>query len=160
DAITAEQVGMYLNVIGADCECGLDRSWMQGTMLPVAWDETRREATAAALAFDPEDPMVKMEHSMALSKSAHIAPGSTAPSLSSITYGYQETVVDTIPEGGTSRPEEFVEAPSMPALPPTELPATVPVAPAESLPLSTLALLAIVTLVLLGAVVLVVLRNR
>lgn len=158
DGITALQVGQYLNVIGADCECGLDRRWMQGTMLPVAWDEARHTAAAASLQFDPEDPMVKMEISMALSKSAHTTPGATAPSLSSITYGYQETAVGD-PETEATPVEAPPVAPAVDKVAPAP-PATPPLAAADSLPLSTLVAAGIAGAVLLGAVVLVVLRRR
>jgi hypothetical protein len=148
DAITAEQVGMYLNVIGADCECGLDRSWMQGTMLPVAWDEARRAEAAKALQFDPEDPMVKMEISMALSKSAHSDPSAPAPSLSSITYGYQETTVGD-PSPAPEAAEAAPETPPMPAPAATPIETTSP--PPASIPRTVYAIAAIAGVVILGA---------
>ena len=37
-----------LSIIGADCECGLDRSWMQGDMLLAKWDEAIQTKVAKA----------------------------------------------------------------------------------------------------------------
>lgn len=61
DQITPENLADVLFVIGADCECGLDHRWLQGTMLPARWDAKLQAATAENLGFDPESPMVKME---------------------------------------------------------------------------------------------------
>ena len=57
-----------LNTIGLSCECGLDRSWMQGAMLPMKWDEDVQQQVAQHLGFDPENPAIKMEMSQILSK--------------------------------------------------------------------------------------------
>lgn len=59
--LTAENLTQLLAVIGADCECGLDHHWLQGTMLPARWDEGLQQKVAASLGFDPENPMTKME---------------------------------------------------------------------------------------------------
>lgn len=59
-----------LRTIGLDCECGLDRSWMQGPMIPLKWDSDRQSTIAKQLGFDAEDPMIKMEMSQILSKGA------------------------------------------------------------------------------------------
>ncbi len=61
DTLTADHLAEILFIVGADCECGLDHRWLQGTMLPARWDETLRQKTAESLGFDPESPMVKME---------------------------------------------------------------------------------------------------
>ena len=61
DKITSENLSAILFTIGLDCECGLDKSWMQGTMLPVKWDKTLQNRVAKNLGFDPENPMIKME---------------------------------------------------------------------------------------------------
>ena len=39
DALNADNLTELLYVIGADCECGLDHRWLQGTMLPARWHE-------------------------------------------------------------------------------------------------------------------------
>ncbi len=61
-------VHAVLNTIGLSCECGLDRSWMQGAMLPLKWDEDIQRQVAKHLGFDPENPAIKMEMSQILSK--------------------------------------------------------------------------------------------
>jgi hypothetical protein len=61
DRLAADLLTEMLLVIGSDCECGLDHRFLQGTMLPVRWDETLQQKVAESIGFDPEDPMVKME---------------------------------------------------------------------------------------------------
>jgi hypothetical protein len=61
DKLAADFLTEILFVVGSDCECGLDHRFLQGTMLPVRWDEGLREKMVKSLGFDPEDPMVKME---------------------------------------------------------------------------------------------------
>ena len=61
EKIISENLSSILLTIGMDCECGLDKSWMQGTMLPVRWDKNLQSRVAKSLGFDPENPMVKME---------------------------------------------------------------------------------------------------
>jgi hypothetical protein len=56
-----------LAVIGADCECGLDRSWMQDVSIPLKWDPQRQQTVVNSLGFDPENPMVKIRMSQILS---------------------------------------------------------------------------------------------
>lgn len=68
EEITSNRLFEILSVIGLDCECGLDRSWMQGTLIPLRWNEGTRERTARALDFDPENPVVKMEISQILAQ--------------------------------------------------------------------------------------------
>jgi hypothetical protein len=57
-----------LSIIGADCECGLDLSWTQGTRLPVRWDNKQQSEVARRLGFDPESPLVKIEMSRILDR--------------------------------------------------------------------------------------------
>ncbi len=59
--LTAGNLTQLLSVIGGDCECGLDYRWVQGTMLPLRWDEGLQQKVVASLGFDPESPMTKME---------------------------------------------------------------------------------------------------
>ena len=61
EEITRNNLSEILFVIGADCECGLDKNWLRGTMLPMAYDKNDRERIAADLGFDPENPMIKSE---------------------------------------------------------------------------------------------------
>ena len=64
-----------LSIIGADCECGLDISWVLGTMLPMRWDQKRQAKVAKSLEFDPENPVIKMEVSRILKKGSSFYPG-------------------------------------------------------------------------------------
>ena len=57
-----------VNTIGLNCECGLDRKWMQGTMIPQSWDEDVRKQFADHLGFDPESPVIRVEMSQILAK--------------------------------------------------------------------------------------------
>jgi hypothetical protein len=57
-----------VNTIGLNCECGLDRKWMQGTMIPQKWDEDVQKQFASQLGFDPESPAIQVEMSQILSK--------------------------------------------------------------------------------------------
>jgi len=59
--ITEENLASLLFVIGADCECGLDYRWLQGTMLPAKWTRTLHERAVESLGVDPESPTVRME---------------------------------------------------------------------------------------------------
>ncbi|HYV29195.1 MAG TPA: hypothetical protein VFA77_16800, partial [Candidatus Eisenbacteria bacterium] len=61
EEINEGNLSRLLSIIGADCECGLDISWTQGTRLPVRWDEKLHAQLAKALSFDPENPLVKIE---------------------------------------------------------------------------------------------------
>ena len=57
-----------LEVVGNDCECGLDRSWMQGPMIPHDWSTSDEAEALAALGFDPGNPLVKAEISRILAR--------------------------------------------------------------------------------------------
>ena len=59
--IDAYTLGYFCLVTGADCECGLDRRWMTGRMIPLRWDESVKAPLAKSLGYDPENPMVMME---------------------------------------------------------------------------------------------------
>jgi len=74
-----------LFVIGADCECGIDHRWLQGTMLPARWDEDLQAQAAESLGFDPEDPMTKTEISWIVRRGY--------PVYIDAPVGYQEFVV-------------------------------------------------------------------
>ncbi len=61
DRLTPDPLTEILLIIGSDCECGLDHRFLQGTMLPVRWDDDLQQKVVKSIGFDPEDPMVKME---------------------------------------------------------------------------------------------------
>jgi len=59
--INKNYLSEILLVVGADCECGLDQEWLQGTMLPARWDKERQARITESLGFDPENPIIKSE---------------------------------------------------------------------------------------------------
>jgi hypothetical protein len=67
EGITENGVFNILSVIGESCECGIDKEWLMGTMLPLRWGEKVQSEVAKALGFDVESPMVKTEMSQILS---------------------------------------------------------------------------------------------
>jgi len=72
-----------LGVVGEDCECGLDRSWMRGPMIPHAWSTTDEAEAVAALGFDPGNPLVKAEISRILVRGPWLAQGAQADGVRS-----------------------------------------------------------------------------
>ena len=93
--ITEAILANILYIVGADCECGLDGRWFQGTMLPVRWDEKIQARVAKDLGFDPENPMVKMEISRIIRHSLFLSGSSEDPcSYPDGPIGYEELVVD------------------------------------------------------------------
>lgn len=68
--ITERNLTGILSMIGADCECGLDISWTQGTRLPIRWDPQQQSEVTRRLGFDPENPQVKIEVSRILERSS------------------------------------------------------------------------------------------
>ena len=93
--LTETRLLNIMGTIGLSCECGLDRSWMQGTMVPMRWDDRILTRLAGLLGFDPESPMIKMEMSQILSKGKNAranpdsAPGGT-PDGMDLFLGYTE----------------------------------------------------------------------
>ncbi|MBD3184324.1 hypothetical protein GF312_18720 [Candidatus Poribacteria bacterium] len=90
DEITNGNVYRILSLIGASCECGLDRKWMMGTMIPLRWDKKTQTDAFKVLGFDPESPMVKTEISQILAAGAAAQGEGSIPGLS----GYREQVVE------------------------------------------------------------------
>jgi hypothetical protein len=78
EEITERNLAGILSFIGADCECGLDVSWTQGTRLPVRWDEGLHAQVTKSLGFDPESPMIKLEASRIIRRSG-LSAGKAAP---------------------------------------------------------------------------------
>jgi len=86
EEITEYNLASVLFVIGADCECGFDYRWLQGTMLPARWDEKLQAQIAENLGFDPENPMIKSEMSWIIGRGSSYYPG--------VPMGYQELVIE------------------------------------------------------------------
>ena len=94
--LTEQMLTNLLYVVGADCECGLDRSWMQGDMLPARWDKEQLKKLAEQLGFDPEHPMIKIEMSQITRRGNQ--SGANPGDLSAINvFGYQEFEIELTP---------------------------------------------------------------
>jgi len=68
EAISEGMLYKYMSMIGADCECGLDRKWMLGKQIPLLWPSENRQKLAYNLGFDVDNPMILSEMSMILAK--------------------------------------------------------------------------------------------
>jgi len=126
--ITKENLERVLFVIGADCECGLDHRWLQGTMLPARWDAGLQATVAQTLGFDPESPMVKME------MLSIVRRGMGGAAVPGVPFGYREIEVSDEPAESIEVVEDATEvaepAPheAVPAMPEEVIP-TRPSAP-------------------------------
>lgn len=78
--ITTEAIYYLLSLVGADCECDLDRSWLLGPMIPLSWTIKTQARVAHSLGFDPENPLVKIE----LYRIARMRPGANSGAQSSL----------------------------------------------------------------------------
>ena len=72
-AVTASSIGegnllKLMSMIGADCECGLDRKWMLGHQLPLFWSVENRQHLMDEVGFDVDNPMILAEMSRILAK--------------------------------------------------------------------------------------------
>ncbi len=64
--IVAGNTFKLLSIIGADCECGLDRKWLFGYQVPLNWPKQTRQDLSDRLGFDVDNPMVLTEMSRIL----------------------------------------------------------------------------------------------
>ena len=121
EEIAETRLTNILSVIGADCECGLDRRWVLGMMLPARWDDKIQARVAKALGFDPENPMVKMEISQIIRHSL-ISSGGTQDlgNYPGASFGYREIVVDFNP-APEDRQNSAVQVPNTASPPPSGL---------------------------------------
>jgi len=67
EKITGNRLYKLLSVIGLSCDCGLDKKWMMGPLLPLRWDEKIQSDVVKFLGFDAENPMIKTEMSSIIS---------------------------------------------------------------------------------------------
>jgi hypothetical protein len=67
DKITGDRLYALLSLIGLSCDCGLDKKWMMGPLLPLRWDKKIQSDVVKFLGFDAENPMVKTEMSSIIS---------------------------------------------------------------------------------------------
>ena len=90
EQITENVVENMMRFVGADCECGLDRTWMLGTMVPLRWGSQRQREIVHQYGFDADNPMVVSEMSQILSVSpARVNKSQDSGNL----YGYSEGVL-------------------------------------------------------------------
>ncbi|MCP5522260.1 MAG: hypothetical protein H7A46_12010 [Verrucomicrobiales bacterium] len=102
-----------LTVLGQDCECDLDRSWLRGPLLPLAWEEAQQTEVVKELGFDAENPMVKAEISRIVAR----GPGTGAQRVrfdeagsGFAELGYSEVALAEVPgETGTPLASNAVE---------------------------------------------------
>ena len=66
ESIALGDVFKLLSIIGADCECGLDRKWLFGYQVPLNWPKQTRQDLSNTLGFDVDNPMVLTEMSRIL----------------------------------------------------------------------------------------------
>jgi len=92
DRIRQDIIENMLRYIGEDCECGLDKSWMLGTMLPLRWDSNLMAGVVKHHGFDAENPMVISEMSKIISVTPQKS-GSTGKV--DMLYGYSENSIKT-----------------------------------------------------------------
>lgn len=97
--VTENNLLNLLGLIGADCECGLDRSWLLGTMIPLRWSPELRKLLVKQLGFDVENPAVKSEMSQIIAISQ---AGGNRQSNDRL-YSYREEVIQVEPEIETPR---------------------------------------------------------
>ena len=81
--LTGEQINSgriynLLSLVGADCECGIDNSWIMGDMIPLRWGPSQQADLSDQLGFDVENPFVKTEMSQIISLNRNL-PNSINP---------------------------------------------------------------------------------
>lgn len=104
--ITSEKIISLLSVIGADCECELDRSWLQGEMIPAKWDSDKFTVLTGQLGFDTENPMIKIEISQILQKGRQDAKPPGFEAIKGLKMGYREIEISfDLPESVPNQQE-------------------------------------------------------
>ena len=81
-----------LTIVGADCECGLDHSWILGRMIPMRWETRIQSDLTKNLGFDVENPLVKSEMTQILSLKP--TPDNLMDPMGSNLLGYSEGKLD------------------------------------------------------------------
>jgi hypothetical protein len=92
DLISMDIIHNLLSIVGADCECGLDHSWILGRMIPLRWEASVQTELAKNLGFDIENPLVRSEMSQILSLKP--APVKSLDPMGSSLLGYSEGELD------------------------------------------------------------------
>jgi len=95
--ITRTALQEAMAVVGQDCECGLDRVWMQGERFPLAWGQSEKQAAFAELGFDPDNPKVKAEISRIIARGPNSRPSgkpqSASDNFDQLALGYSEEII-------------------------------------------------------------------
>jgi hypothetical protein len=68
--LTQTELSHYLNYVGQDCECELDRTGMKGVMIPLKWDIQTQAEASKLLGFNPENDFIKEEVNQILARGA------------------------------------------------------------------------------------------
>jgi hypothetical protein len=89
--INSRNIFNILTIIGADCECGLDRSLLLGKPIPLRWNKKVQEDLRARLGFDVENPLIKSEIHQILSASRVLNDNNALPDPLTV---YGEGVID------------------------------------------------------------------
>jgi hypothetical protein len=63
DMIKDGDIYKFLSIVGADCECGLDRKWMLGKQVIMKWNKQTEQFLFSLLDFDVDNPMILAEMS-------------------------------------------------------------------------------------------------
>lgn len=72
--LTLLDILQWQALVGQDCECDLDRSVMQGQMMPHVWTAERESAVVEHLGFDPGSPLVQSEIARILNRGPNSQP--------------------------------------------------------------------------------------
>ena len=149
-----------VNTIGLNCECGLDRKWMQGTMIPQKWDEDVQKQFADQLGFDPESPAIRIEMSQILSKGGKGAGINRQPpigdTLDDLLMGYREGSLNST----KAEPEPEAAKPTAPAKTEIALPKPSTVKPRASFSFFGWMMMAGVPILVAGGIILLLGRKR
>ncbi|MDA1274969.1 MAG: hypothetical protein O2960_13115 [Verrucomicrobia bacterium] len=96
EGITQPEIARMLGVLGQDCECDLDRAWMQGPLIPARWGGELQAEVLKEVGFDAENPMIKTEISRILARGPSSGARRVAlPGIDGINFlGYKETALD------------------------------------------------------------------
>ena len=113
EQITGNRLLAILSTIGLSCECGLDKRWMIGPLLPLRWDKKIQSDVMKFQGFDAESPKVKMEISsiMSLNFFKQTEDERNNKSLEDILDEYSEEVLELEEETDGTRisPAKFRE---------------------------------------------------
>jgi hypothetical protein len=102
--VKANIVRNLLAFVGADCECGLDRSWILGRMMPTRWESEKQQEVIKYHKFDAENPLIKSEMSQIISISPNKARSESKSGLSTDgIYSYTENEIELINTTNTEK---------------------------------------------------------